>query len=117
MAVFEVEVEMMLESPTPHQMGVFGRALDIASGVLAESDWGLLVASFSVAAVSYRQAVWRALEKVGNGARALGISEEPVSLTVMGTDDYFRRLSERINGEPACPVLHDECPFNEPSAS
>lgn len=115
MRLFEVEVEIAAHSTDRPSDAIFEQALDIVSGTLGEGDWGLHV-GFTVGAVSYRQAVWRALEKVTNGARALGVSKKPVSLTVMTKDDHFRRLSERINEHPACPVGHDECPFDQPSA-
>lgn len=114
MRLFEVDVEMALRHPTSRQMYAFERAMNIASGVFAANDECMFVFSFTVGADSYRDAVLDGLDRVAAGARAIAVSEEPVSFKVMERDEYFRRLKEQIDNEPSCPIDEDECPFYRP---
>lgn len=98
MTLYEVQVEM--ELPTSGRINPFIEALDIASGVFGRNEWGNLHALFTIAAVSHRQAVWRALDRITHGAHAAGLPPEPVTLRLLRTDtERARQKIVRQAGE------------------
>lgn len=98
MTFFDVEAEMTL--PGRAQLDIFIDALDIASGSFGPNRWGNLLAMFPMDAVSHRQAVWSALDRLHGAARATGIPPEPISFRLTRSEtrtarsDILARLGE-----------------------
>jgi hypothetical protein len=112
MVLFEVEAE--LSPPENASYGQISKivdelivALDIRSGAFCLHEYGLIMAGFTLDAVSYRQALRQGVDRIASAARTVRISEEPVTLRILRRSTAESRSSERAAIECTCNC-HDE---------